>query len=112
MRNPLTCGAIGGLQYLSLAGGAVMTDDRMQKNDFPLTQEFLAMMLLVRRAGVAVAANALRKAGLIQYHRGHVTILDHGGLQKRSCECYLVTKGEFDRLLGGGLSQLLKPNPD
>jgi len=78
----------------------LMTHDRMQSNDFPLTQEFLAMMLGVRRAGVTVAANALRKVGLIKYDRGHVTILDHAGLQKRSCECYRVTQREFDRLLG------------
>ncbi len=78
----------------------LMTQDRMQSNGFPLTQEFLAMMLGVRRAGVTVAANALKRAGLIEYTRGHVTILDRAGLQKKSCECYGVTKGEFDRLFG------------
>ena len=65
-----------------------------------LTQEFLAMMLGVRRASVANTASALQRAGLIQYKRGHVTILDRAGLLKRSCECYGVSKREFDRLLG------------
>jgi CRP-like cAMP-binding protein len=78
----------------------LMTQDRMQSDDFPLTQEFLAMMLGVRRAGVTVAANALKRAGLIEYARGHVTILDRTGLLKKSCECYSITKGEFDRLFG------------
>jgi CRP-like cAMP-binding protein len=78
----------------------LMTLDRMESNDFALTQEFLAMMLGARRPGVTIAANALRRDGLIDYTRGHVTILDRERLQKRSCECYGVTKREFDRLLG------------
>jgi len=78
----------------------LMTYDRMETEEFLLTQEFLAMMLGVRRAGVTVAANALQKAGLIRYRRGHVTILDVPGLLKCSCECYAVSKKEFDRLLG------------
>lgn len=78
----------------------LMTYDRMQSNEFPLTQEFLAMMLGVQRPGVSLAAGALQRAGLIQYTRGNVTILDLAGLRKRSCECYQVSKSEFDRLLG------------
>jgi Crp-like helix-turn-helix protein len=58
------------------------------------------MMLGVRRAGVSVAAGALQRAGLIRYHRGRITILDRQGLEERACECYAVTKAEFDRLLG------------
>jgi CRP-like cAMP-binding protein len=76
----------------------LMTQDRMQSRDFPLTQEFLAMMLGVRRAGVTDAANALKRAGLIDYTRGRVSILDRAGMEKRTCECYGVTKREFDRL--------------
>ncbi len=76
----------------------LMTADRMESNDFPLTQEFLAMMLGVRRAGVTIAANAAKKAGLIEYTRGHISILDHAGLVKKSCECYGNTKRDFDRL--------------
>jgi len=78
----------------------LMTHDRMQADEFLLTQEFLAMMLGVQRTGVSVAASALQRAGLIRYKRGNVTILDRRGLEKRSCECYGVSKREFDRLLG------------
>ena len=78
----------------------LMTRDRMQADEFLLTQEFLAMMLGVQRTGVSAAAGALQRAGLIRYKRGDVTILDRHGLEERSCECYRVSKLEFDRLLG------------
>jgi CRP-like cAMP-binding protein len=78
----------------------LMTRDRMPSDHFLLTQEFLAMMLGVRRAGVTVAAGALQRAGLIRYDRGRVAILDREGLEERACECYAVSKAEFDRLLG------------
>ena len=77
----------------------LMTHDRMQSDEFLLTQEFLAMMLGVQRTGVSVAAGALQRAGLIRYKRGNVTMIDRRGLQQRSCECYGVSKKEFDRLL-------------
>ena len=78
----------------------LMTHDRMHADEFLLTQEFLAMMLGVQRTGVTAAAGALQRAGLIRYKRGNVTIIDRRGLQRRSCECYGVSKMEFDRLLG------------
>src|ERR1019366_10693117 len=78
----------------------LMTHDRMQSDEFLLTQEFLAMMLGVQRTGVTGVAGALQRAGLIRYKRGNVTILDRRGLERRSCECYGVSKAEFDRLLG------------
>ncbi len=78
-----------------------MTHDRMQSDEFLLTQEFLAMMLGVQRTGVTAAAATLQRAGLIQYKRGNVSILDRRGLMSHSCECYGVSKKEFDRLLGG-----------
>jgi CRP-like cAMP-binding protein len=78
----------------------LMTHDRMQSDEFLLTQEFLAMMLGVQRTGVSAAAGALQRAGLIRYNRGNVTIIDRRGLLRRSCECYAVSKKEFDRLLG------------
>jgi CRP-like cAMP-binding protein len=77
----------------------LMTHDRMQSKEFLLTQEFLAMMLGVQRTGVTAAAGALQRAGLIRYTRGNVTIIDRRGLVRRSCECYGVSKREFDRLL-------------
>jgi CRP-like cAMP-binding protein len=79
----------------------LMTHDRMQSDQFLLTQEFLAMMLGVQRTGVTGAAGGLQRAGLIRYKRGNVTILDRRGLERLSCECYRVSKKEFDRLLGG-----------
>jgi CRP-like cAMP-binding protein len=78
----------------------LMTHDRMQSHEFLLTQEFLAMMLGVQRTGVTAAAGTLQRAGLIRYKRGHVTIIDRASLQQRACECYDVSKLEFDRLLG------------
>jgi CRP-like cAMP-binding protein len=78
----------------------LMTHDRMQSDEFLLTQEFLAMMLGVQRTGVTAAAGALQRAGLIRYKYGNVTIIDRRALLRRSCECYGVSKKEFDRLLG------------
>jgi CRP-like cAMP-binding protein len=88
----------------------LMTHDRMQSNEFQLTQEFLAMMLGVQRPGVTLAAGELQRSGLIRYTRGNVTILDHAGLMKRSCECYAVSKREFDRLLGAPAKRLAGEN--
>jgi len=76
------------------------TRDRMPSGDFLLTQEFLSMMLGVRRTTVTEVMGALQKAGLIRYRRGHVSILDHEALRLRACECYDISKLEFDRLLG------------
>ena len=78
----------------------LMTHDRMQSDEFLLTQEFLAMMLGVQRTGVTAAAGGLQRAGIIRYTRGNVTIVDRRALIRRSCECYGVSKMEFDRLLG------------
>ena len=78
----------------------LMTRDRMPSDDFLLTQEFLGMMLGVRRTSVTDVMGLLQKAGLIRYSRGHVTILDHEALRQRACECYEISKLEFDRLLG------------
>ena len=73
--------------------------DRLQGAELVMTQELIANMLGVRRDGVTEAALKLQKAGLIQYARGHITVLDRNGLQKRCCECYGVVKKEYDRLL-------------
>src|ERR1700684_1451436 len=77
----------------------LMTHDRMQSDKFLLTQEFLAMMLGVQRTGVPAAAVGLQRARLIRYTRGNVTIVDRRGLERRSCECYGISRLEFDRLL-------------
>jgi CRP-like cAMP-binding protein len=73
--------------------------DRLQGNDLVMTQELIANMLGVRREGVTEAAGSLQAAGLIRYVRGHITVLDRPGLEKRTCECYAVVKKECDRLL-------------
>ncbi|MDQ6621615.1 MAG: Crp/Fnr family transcriptional regulator [Pseudomonadota bacterium] len=73
--------------------------DRLQANDLTMTQELIANMLGVRREGVTEAAGKLQAAGLIQYRRGKITVLDRPGLEARVCECYQVVKTEFDRLL-------------
>ena len=73
--------------------------DRLHSDELVMTQELIANMLGVRREGVTEAALKLQKAGLIRYARGHITVLDRPGLEKRSCECYGVVKTEYDRLL-------------
>ena len=73
-----------------LARWLLMAHDRVGLNDFPLTQEFLAMMLGVTRPSVTIVAGTLQKAGLITYHRGRITIVDREKLESASCECYRV----------------------
>ena len=73
--------------------------DRLASNELTMTQELIASMLGVRREGVTEAAGKLQDVGLIQYHRGKITVLDRAGLEARVCECYEVVKTEFDRLL-------------
>jgi CRP-like cAMP-binding protein len=76
----------------------LMTADRVGSDGFPLTQEFLAQMLGVRRATVSLTAGLLHNAGLISYSRGVITIDDRTGLQEAACDCYSIVRGEFDRL--------------
>jgi CRP-like cAMP-binding protein len=73
--------------------------DRLQGSELVMTQELIANMLGVRREGVTEGALKLQHAGLIRYARGHISVLDRVGLEKRTCECYAVVKSEYDRLL-------------
>jgi CRP-like cAMP-binding protein len=73
--------------------------DRLPGNELAMTQELIANMLGVRREGVTEAALKLQEAGLISYARGHITVIDRVGIEKRTCECYAVVKREYDRLL-------------
>jgi CRP-like cAMP-binding protein len=73
--------------------------DRLQDNHLVTTQELIANMLGVRREGVTESARKLQAVGLIRYARGHITVLDRPGLERRTCECYGVVKKEYDRLL-------------
>ena len=79
----------------------LMTHDRAGRDTFPLTHEFLAFMLAVRRAGVTEALGALRAQGLVSNGRGVITVVDRAGLERASCECYRVVRAHFERLFGG-----------
>jgi len=79
----------------------LMTHDRVDAADFPMTHDFLSEMLGVRRPSVSVAAEALQDAGFISYHRGKITVLDRPGLEAASCNCYHLIRERFDRLSGG-----------
>lgn len=74
--------------------------DMLHSNDLQLTQEFIAYMLGVRRAGITVAAGAVQSLGLIRYTRGHITILDREGLKATSCECYGIIREATKKYLG------------
>lgn len=73
--------------------------DRLRGSELVMTQELIANMLGVRREGVTEGAKKLQRAGLIKYARGHITILDRAGLERRTCECYRVVREEYKRLL-------------
>ncbi len=77
----------------------LMMHDRADGQYLGYTHEFLAEMLGVNRKSVTLAAQALQKEGLIDYHRGTMQVLDRPGLEKASCECYSVTKNHFDNFL-------------
>ncbi len=85
--------------YERCARWLLMTGDRVGSDEFPLTHEFLAIMLGSRRSGVTVAAAILQKAGFIHYAHGTVTILDRAGLEATTCECYKITSEQFGNLL-------------
>jgi CRP-like cAMP-binding protein len=77
----------------------LITHDRVQADQFEITQEFLSQMLGVHRQSVTLAASNLQKAGLIRCSRGKLKILDRQGLEASSCECYQVIRQQFDQLL-------------
>jgi CRP-like cAMP-binding protein len=83
-----------------LARWLLMAHDRADGDTFPMTHEFLSVMLGIRRQGVTVAAGALHRAGLIHYQRGTIEITDRLGLEAASCECHATIRREFKRLLG------------
>ena len=73
--------------------------DRLSDDKLVMTQELIANMLGVRREGVTESAGKLQKAGIINYKRGHITVVNRPKLGERVCECYAVVKKEYDRLL-------------
>jgi CRP-like cAMP-binding protein len=78
-----------------LARWILMSQDRLDSKQLPLTQEFLAQMLGTRRASVTVAAGILQKAGLISYTRGNVTVLNRGKLEDAACDCYDLVRQQL-----------------
>jgi hypothetical protein len=78
-----------------------MSHDRIGKQQFIITQEFLGQMLGARRATVTLAAGILQRAGLIRYQRGHIEIVDRDGLEDVSCECYRVIRTELEGVTAG-----------
>jgi len=72
-----------------------MTQDRIDSNSLPLTQEFIAQMLGTRRSSVTVSAGTLQKAGLIAYTRGNVTILNRTRLEEAACDCYSLLREQI-----------------
>jgi CRP-like cAMP-binding protein len=83
-----------------LARWLLSVHDCVRTNEIPLTQEFVANMLGVRRSGVTIAANSLQQSGMIRYRRGKITLTDHNGLKKTACECYPLVQSEYMRILG------------
>jgi CRP-like cAMP-binding protein len=85
-----------------LARWLLMAQDRIERDELPLTHEFLAMMLAVRRPGVTEALHALTQRGLMRHERGIITIVDREGLVECANGLYGVPEAEYNRLLGGG----------
>ena len=94
-----------------LARWLLTVSDRLESEEFPLTQEFIAQMLGVRRSGVTVAASTLSRAGMIRYQRGQINILNREDLEATSCECYRVIQNEFARLLAGESAKVRRRSP-
>jgi CRP-like cAMP-binding protein len=78
----------------------LMTRDRVGSDELTLTHDYLALMLGARRASVSDTLGPLQDAGLVRCERGRICILDGAGVEARSCECYVVVRDEYDRLLG------------
>jgi CRP-like cAMP-binding protein len=95
------CNAVHSLEQ-RLARWLLMARDRMESDEFPLTQEFAAMMLGVSRPAVTIVASTLQKAGLITYHRGQIKILDGRKLEQASCECYRTTTEALEAVRNRG----------
>lgn len=82
-----------------------LVHNRVRRDEFPIRQEFIAMMLGVHRPTVSTAANMLQHAGLIKYSRGNMRILDAEGLRNGSCECLEVIEKQFEKMFDRPLSE-------
>ncbi|MGA9440951.1 MAG: helix-turn-helix domain-containing protein, partial [Pseudolabrys sp.] len=81
------------------SGGRESHADLHGSDELPLTQEYIAQMLGVRRTSVTVVARTLQEAGMIRYKRGHINLIDVPALQETACECYHTVKMNYDALL-------------
>lgn len=81
-----------------LARWLLSVQDRLESPDLPLTQKYIALLLGTRRATITKAAGQLQQAGMIQYSRGHIKILDRILLEQTACECYALLRNEQMRL--------------
>src|SRR4051794_36477980 len=93
------CNAHHNLQE-RLARWLLMAHDRAESDALPLTQEFVSMMLAVRRPGVTVAARSLQATGAIDYQRARIVARDRERLEEASCECYGFVREQSRRVLG------------
>jgi len=82
-----------------LARWLLMMQDRAHADSFSVTHEFLGFMLGVRRVGITTAAGALQKKGLIEYHRGKVTVLNRKGLKATACSCYAADQQTYVKVM-------------
>ena len=98
------CNAVHSVEQ-RLARWLLMARDRMGANEFPLTQEFVAMMLGASRPTVTVVAGTLQKAGLIKYRHGRVSIVDPENLEAASCECYRTATDLLTKVTDGSRSR-------
>ncbi|WP_031405119.1 Crp/Fnr family transcriptional regulator [Thiomonas sp. FB-Cd] len=82
-----------------LARWLLMSQDRAHADSFHVTHESLAYMLGVRRVGITVAASAMQRAGLIEYHRGELTVLNRGKLEAAACSCYAADGQAYTEIM-------------
>lgn len=98
LSQQVACNALHGIEE-RCARWMLLTHDRVGDDEFPLTQEFLAQMLGVRRASVTAVAGSLQHDDIIRYRRGRLQVTDRARLEAASCECYQVLREVFERLL-------------
>ncbi|WP_426144497.1 Crp/Fnr family transcriptional regulator [Polaromonas sp. DSR2-3-2] len=94
-----------------LARWLLISQDRAHSDSFYLTHEFLAYMLGMRRVGITAAASALQRDGLIEYHRGKITVLDRSGLEAAACSCYASSEQTYNDLLGSAVKACASQKP-
>lgn len=111
VQQSVACNALHQAQE-RLCRWLLQCQDCVERDVLPLTHEFLAQMLGVRRTTVTIMADALQDANLIRYRRGHIHIVNRAGLEDRSCECYAVVRHQFGKVLPLSDSRSMHPAAD